>query len=395
MTALTLLGLSVEGGERLERRFGPQLARELDLQIGPDGGHVSRNPRVLVELMLDLLPLKATYAARGAEPPSGLIGAMDRIVPHLRMLRHPDGTIGLFNGMGATQIDALATIFASHDVAGRVLSDAPHSGYARLEAGDSVVLVDAGGPPPFAASAEAMAGCGSFEFSDGRQKLVVNCGLPRRAAAEIPVELRGSAAHSVATLDDRPSCMFLSRDGLTRVIEGPRRIDIARSRTEAGLQLSVTHDGYLARDGATLARTLVLSSDGAALDGVDAFSPAQPGGAAPRLARFHLHPSVRAASPPMARCCWRRPTVRPGSSRQRAARCRSKTACTSQGSTARAAPRRSCCASPTERWRRRGACAARGLTPAQPGIAANTAARVGKGATAPKPVVDSAAATTA
>lgn len=296
LIALTLIGLSVEGAERLERRFGPQLERELGEQIDADGGHVSRNARILIELMLDMLPLKATYAARGVDPPAGLIGAMDRIVPHLRMLRHPDGTMALFNGMGVAQIDALATIFASHDVAGRTLSDAPHAGYARLEAGDTTVLVETGPSPPFAASAEAMAGCGSFELSSGRQKLIVNCGLPRRAAADMPVELRGSAAHSVATLDDQSSCVFLSRDGMTRIIEGPRQVTLERAIGADDVRLSLSHDGYLRRHGLMTARTLTLRADGAALEGVERFSSAGPDAVTPPppLARFHLHPTVRA-----------------------------------------------------------------------------------------------------
>ncbi len=291
LIALAMLGLSAEGVEWLEERHGRQLAAALDGQVLPDGGHVSRNPRVAIELMLDLLPLKATYAARGVDPPPGLMGAMDRIVPHLRLLRHGDGSIALFNGVGATAVDALATIFASHDVAGRTQHDAPFSGYQRLDAGDSVLIADTGAAPPFAASAEAMAGCGAFEFSHGRQKLIVNCGLPRRAPSEMPVELRGTAAHSAMQVDGASSAVFVTRRGETRIARGPRKVTAARDAATGSL--SIGHDGYVAAFGVELTRTLTLDASGLALDGIDRASAAPAGGAG-LMARFHLHPAVRA-----------------------------------------------------------------------------------------------------
>ena len=47
-------------------RANALLADEIDEQILPDGGHASRNPRVLIDLLTDLLPLRQIYAARGS-----------------------------------------------------------------------------------------------------------------------------------------------------------------------------------------------------------------------------------------------------------------------------------------------------------------------------------------
>ncbi len=312
--ALTQVGLCVEGAERLERRFGLDLSDLLDEQVLADGGHVTRNPRVLVDLMLDLLPLRSTYAARGMEAPRGIVSAIDRLAPHLRMLRHPDGSIALFNGMGASQVDALATIFASHDTGGRGALDAPYSGYQRLEAGDSVLIVDSGPAPPFAASGEAMAGCQSFEFSHGRQRIFVNCGVPRQATAELRVELRATAAHTAVSYADTSSCRFIRRGDETRILSGPRQVTASRAMTEAGDTLSMTHDGYQAAFGLETLRELVLSRDGALLMGTEQVRGRGLAAADKALtARFHLHPSVRAEiaasgvvilSPPRGRA-WR------------------------------------------------------------------------------------------
>ncbi len=294
--ALTTLGLCVEGAERLEKHFGRELSDQLDEQILADGGHVSRNPRVLVDLMLDLLPVRSTYAARGLEAPRGLVTAIDRVVPHLKMLRHPDGSIALFNGMGASQVDALATIFASHDTGGRAATEAPYSGYHRLEAGGAVLIADTGPSPPFAVSADALAGCLAFEFSHQRQRIFINCGVPRQAGPELPVELRATAAHSATTLSDMSSCQFISRRGETRILKGPRRVTATRTTTPEGESIALSHDGYVARFGLTLQRSFLLHSDGQALSGVDSVTGTVAGlpDGGVRTIRFHLHPSLQA-----------------------------------------------------------------------------------------------------
>src|SRR5690349_19935030 len=46
------------------RAAARRLAAELERQILPDGGHVSRNPAAVIELLLDLLPLVQAFTAR-------------------------------------------------------------------------------------------------------------------------------------------------------------------------------------------------------------------------------------------------------------------------------------------------------------------------------------------
>ena len=99
LVALCEVSLCADGSARLQRKASRLLADELGRQILPDGGHVSRDPQLLLDLLLDLLPLRQTYAARGVPPPP-LLNAIDRMMPMVRCLRHGDGTLALFNGMG-------------------------------------------------------------------------------------------------------------------------------------------------------------------------------------------------------------------------------------------------------------------------------------------------------
>ena len=77
-----------------------QLVAEIERQILPDGGHISRNPGALIELLLDLLPLRQAFAARNIAPPPQLNNAIDRMMPMLRFFRHGDGNFRAFQRHG-------------------------------------------------------------------------------------------------------------------------------------------------------------------------------------------------------------------------------------------------------------------------------------------------------
>ena len=113
-----------------------RLIEELRSQILPDGGHISRNPGALIELLVDLLPLRQLFSARQLQPPQALNNAIDRMMPMLRFFRHADGNFAQFNGMGPTPVDLLATVLAYDDARGAPVSNAPHSGYQRIDAGN-------------------------------------------------------------------------------------------------------------------------------------------------------------------------------------------------------------------------------------------------------------------
>jgi len=303
LIALANASLCISGQERHLRGITKHLGDELDRQILPDGGHVSRNPGVLIELLLDLLPLRQTFAARNVPPPPALLNAIDRMMPMLRFFRHRDGSFALFNGMGPTPPDLLATVLAYDDARGTPVANAPHSGYQRMQAEGAVLLIDTGRPPPMALSEEAHAGTLAFEFSTRRHRLVVNCGLPAWSRDSWRQVARATAAHSTATLNDTSSSRFLT-DGIAArlfgvpILSGPTKTTVARERDHDGELLVASHDGYADRFGLIHQRALRLAVDGSRIDGEDDFLPARPDRAGNRpdqyAIRFHLHPAVKA-----------------------------------------------------------------------------------------------------
>ena len=102
LMALIYAGLCIAEQQAVVDRYSRPFCKELDRQILPDGGHISRNPDALVELLLDLLPLRQCFVARDRAPPKELTDAIDRIMPMLRFFRTGDGTLARFNGAGPT-----------------------------------------------------------------------------------------------------------------------------------------------------------------------------------------------------------------------------------------------------------------------------------------------------
>ncbi|MFJ5368963.1 heparinase II/III family protein [Bosea sp. CER48] len=295
LIAVTLAAICLDGQDTRRRRAETMLSDELDEQILPDGGHLSRNPRLLIELLLDLLPLRETFSARGLEPPRGVLTAIERMMPHLRLFRHGDGSIALFNGMGTTAPDVMATLAAYDDARGRPTEHAAYSGYSRLAAERSVVIADAGPPPRGAYSTEAHAGCLAFEFSSGAQRIIVNCGASRFGPLDLRLAARSTAAHSAVVLDDRSSANFGMVLGEMRIVSGPRDVRVARQDSADGPEWVASHDGYRRGLGAVHSRRLLLARDGATLSGEDEITLGGARETLPAAARFHLHPNVRAS----------------------------------------------------------------------------------------------------
>ena len=303
--ALMFASLCMADQTRLLKAAQKRLTEELERQVLADGGHASRNPGMLIELLLDLLPLRQCFGARHMPPPPALLNAIDRMMPMLRFFRHTDGAFGHFNGMGPTPADWLATVLAYDDARGRPLSNAPYSGYQRMEAGGTVIIADTGAPPPLPLSHEAHAGCLSFEMSAGRNRIVINCGMPGTSRDEWRAIARQTAAHSTAVVEETSSCRFVTGGALmklcgTPILEAPTEIHVDRAERGGADVLRASHDGYARRFGVIHQRSWRLSPDGAQIDGEDLFRvpqgeefPAErPGSYA---IRFHLHPLVQPA----------------------------------------------------------------------------------------------------
>ena len=284
------------------RRAYKNLDLELQEQILPDGGHISRNIATNLEVLADLLPLRQATIKNGQSTSEELMRAIERMYPAIRMFRHSDGTIARFNGVSYISQDLITTLLRYDETFAGTLKNASHSGYQRIDALDSVVIMDTGEAAIGDASTQCHAGCLSFEMSSGKSCIIVNCGVPTLKRPGDNQVWRASAAHSTAILNNTSSCRFqitgTSSSALEgRVISGLRKVGCERNFSDEGEQVVAFHDGYTREFGIRHQRSLTLSKDGTSLMGCDQFNdssgnPAKYSTKDEVVIRFHLHPNV-------------------------------------------------------------------------------------------------------
>jgi uncharacterized heparinase superfamily protein len=309
LMALIYAGLCIAEQQAVVDRYARPFCKELNRQILPDGGHISRNPDALVELLLDLLPLRQCFVARDRPPPKELTEAIDRIMPMLRFFRTGDGTLARFNGAGPTQTDALATVLAYDDVEGAPVREAASSGYVRLACGPTTLICDLA--PASSVSTTAHAGFLSFEISSGNAPMIVNCGSPPPDHDAWRPFARSTPAHSTLAFEDLSSAAFAAtaangNEGAgDAVLTGPANAQATFADQGDNLRIKGSHDGYFAEFGVSVARQMLIAPNGLAISSEDKISaPAglkSPEGeliAGYYAIRFHLHPTARATLAP-------------------------------------------------------------------------------------------------
>jgi uncharacterized heparinase superfamily protein len=265
------------------------LEREVLAQVLPDGGHISRDPSLQLQVLQDLIDTRAVLRAGQIETPGGIQHAIERMAPMLRFFRHGDRRLALFNDSLEEDGVLIDLVLTRSEAKGAAPSQAIHTGFDRLQAGRSLVIFDTGRPPPRGFDETAHAGTLSFEISHERERIIVNCGAYRGPKSGWSRVARASAAHSVLVVADTNSTEIREDGALGH---GPGSVGRERAEHEGQQWISATHDGYRDRFGLTYARQLFLAADGEDLRGEERLT-GPPG--ADFAVRFHLHPSVQAS----------------------------------------------------------------------------------------------------
>lgn len=304
LAGLFAAGLLIPGGDARASAALQGLERLLPALVLPDGGIATRAPVDGLELAELLVFAASASVAIDARPPLLFAETLARLVPSLRGLALGDGLIGAWHGGAAIARDSLARLSQRAATGAALVRGGRWSGYHRLSAGRTMVVVDAGPPPLARVAAGGHASTLAFEFSDGPDRLVTNCGgtrgLATPLAPPLAVGLRTTAAHSTLIIADTNSTRIrdaANGDGALGL--GVEEVIAQVRESEQGQWLEASHDGYAKRFGVLVRRRLFLAADGQDLRGEDSIEPAAKGALARRsdrdfALRFHLGPGVAA-----------------------------------------------------------------------------------------------------
>lgn len=284
--ALTVAALALPGCESEAEKGLELLRRELRLQIRPDGGHISRNPSRQLEVVVRLQMVLKALEARRLPTPGFLRHVIGRAAAHVQLFRSGDGRLAVFNGGYEDDGAALASALTSVDEAAEPTGFARHSGFQRLEAARSVLIADIGAARGGAVTQGAYQGSGSFHFSSGRSRIIVNCGSGAQLPGDWASALRQAAAHSTLSTEPRDAGAALFRNAVIthRRAEDPRGHLLEIERVFGADAEAMTH-----------IRRFYLAVRGDDLRGEDRLIGATPAIAANWRLRFHLHPGVKAS----------------------------------------------------------------------------------------------------
>lgn len=293
--ALVFAGCFFSGpeAEAWRRRGQTILDHEYGEQFCADGGHFERSPMyhaLALEDVLDLLNLSRAYGGEFAEPRVGLVQVARE---WLAAMTHPDGEIGFFNDAaigiapGPSALEAYAGRLGLPALAGtkRPVLDLSDSGYARVEIGPLVALIDKAPLGPDFLPAHGHADTLSFELSLYGQRLLVNSGTSLYGESAERVRQRGTAAHNTVVIDGQDSSEVWSGFRVAR------RARVRNQRIELqgdGVRVAAEHDGYTRLPGRPVHRREWSFSTGR-LKVIDTVS----GTFASAVAHFHFHPAIR------------------------------------------------------------------------------------------------------
>ena len=286
-------GLCLPDGERRASQGLRLLEAALDQQVLGDGGHAERNPSSQLAAIWCLAALRATMDAIERPSVPALSEAIARLAPALRLFRHGDGGLALFNG-GVEEERGLIDLVLTRTTATGAAPplDAPDTGFRRIESKHATLIADTGAPSTTGRWAHA--GTLSLEMSVGRERLIVNCGGWRGAESGWREALRATAAHSTLIVDDVNTATL---DPGGAIADGATTVPVERRDQDGATWIDASHDGYLDTLGLIHKRRLYVGAAGADVRGEDSLTHMRRRRRQGRefALRFHLHPDVRCA----------------------------------------------------------------------------------------------------
>ena len=303
------------GGMRLKDKSDRFLSQgldwlddEIEAQILPDGGHISRSPEQSLQALEILMSLDSLLQSRGVTGSKAMSRAIDRLSPVIAFFTSADGTLANFNGGGETTAARVKAVMKAAQKLRKsgpikAFGYCPHSGFQRIAHDETVLIIDAGSSPKRPYDVQAHLAPLAFELSTKLGRLVVNCGWSEEQSLRFRRPVRSTAAHSSLTLNDTDAGTLLTQGWKEKVLgtavdieAGP--VNASRKEQAMGTWLEAFHEGYKEGTGLNHVRRFYMANEGDDIRGEDSLSV--PLGATPISRaeipfdiRFHLHPNVR------------------------------------------------------------------------------------------------------
>ena len=241
-----------------------------------DGGLITPNLDSWLSFATQLTKLRHSLVQGDVKPPLWLDKRMETILRILNLLTHGDKSLPTFHGTISTPKHNLDRLIRLSNIRIRrrdsIMQD---SGYSSMRKGKTTVTINHGQGTHTSPSA--------FELSHGIHHIIVNCGT-HLLDADWRASLNGINAHStISVFGEEPHIDHIGEMNVTM-----------ESMNGACLWCG-THDGYRKSHSLSHTRRLYLDKDGEDFRGEDLLVRSIAIKPITAIARFHLHPSVKAS----------------------------------------------------------------------------------------------------
>ena len=289
---LLYAGIALDGCEKWAAQGLDALSKALDTQIFADGGHISRSPACMLDVLEILVDIRSALQAGAYPEPEILETKIGRLSAALRTLRYHDRRLALFHSSQEGETEEIDSILAQAGTQVKMPTSLPDTGFERMELGRALLVMDTGCTQKFPYDRHGHASPLAFEFSYGKERLLVSCGT-HPTSTQWKEALRFTAAHNTACIDYRNACEMRKDGHFSRKVT---HTHVHRENTKDAALIVASHNGYVPLNGITHSRKIYLGDEGHDMRGEDdftcAFDLVKP---VETALRFHIHPDVNAS----------------------------------------------------------------------------------------------------
>ncbi len=302
--ALVFGGLFFEGKEadRWLNKGLRILNREIEEQILPDGGHFELSTMyhaLALEDILDLINITKCFSERFNSEQSKQVSSWNGVAEKMHFwldsMCHPDGEISFFNDSAfdvapdKSELDAYANRVLDHKLKNSTYSQVYHfdSGYLKIAKNKSVAFLDVAKVGPDYLPGHAHADTLSFEWSIGKDRVIVNSGTSCYGFSQERLRQRATVAHNTVVVDRQNSSEVWGGFRVARRAY-PIELQVQQHEHNKVTEVYCAHDGYFRLTGKPKHSRKWMMDDERFLieDRVGETTKEAE-------ARFHFHPNVK------------------------------------------------------------------------------------------------------
>ena len=261
---------------------------EIKTQVLTDGTHYLKSPSIHLEFLRNLIDIKGLLSKSKKKVPDEINLTISKMASILKFFRLGNGQLATFNNSKYVKKILIDQVLLRANSKIKVPEDTLTSKFHKISENKLNFLMDCGNP----VKENSFAGSLSFEFSYGKNMLVVNCGSPHVYNKKWSQAMKSTAAHSTLMIDNiNSSDIFFNNKS-----SGRQAKVWSRKKNKINSHwIDSAHSGYKKLFGLIHSRKIHLDTKELILRGQDYFAQTTNDySLIPKkyYIRFHLHPDV-------------------------------------------------------------------------------------------------------